>query len=184
MLLSLPLIHIWFCFRLHFCIVVTVTTRHRYEKVPQVSLVYFLYMMKRSLVEGENNILTNVDISFNNAAFNPVSFQFPHLNEETLHPLPRPQWGIDVYHFLLCDTAWYLICCLILFLKVLSFKETLASYQSVYYVGTIVPIVCLLLGNVIKPARKPKAQKAEWGTYTRVIVTQKDGEASTTITTA
>jgi lysophospholipid acyltransferase len=45
--------------------------------------------------------------------------------------------------------------------QVLSFKETLASYQSVYYVGTIVPIVCLLLGNVIKPARKPKAQKAQ-----------------------
>ncbi|XP_062222458.1 lysophospholipid acyltransferase 1-like [Phragmites australis] len=47
--------------------------------------------------------------------------------------------------------------------QVLSFKETLASYQSVYYVGTIVPIVCVLLGYVIKPARplKPKTRKAE-----------------------
>lgn len=51
-------------------------------------------------------------------------------------------------------------------LKVLSFQETLASYKSVYYVGTIVPILCVLLGYVIKPARpvKPKARKAEWGT--------------------
>ena len=49
------------------------------------------------------------------------------------------------------------------FLKVLSFQETLASYKSVYYVGTIVPILCVLLGYVIKPARpvKPKARKAE-----------------------
>ncbi|BAS80270.1 Os02g0676000, partial [Oryza sativa Japonica Group] len=47
--------------------------------------------------------------------------------------------------------------------QVLSFKETLASYQSVYYIGTIVPIVVVLLGYVIKPARpvKPKARKAE-----------------------
>ncbi|KAG8071836.1 hypothetical protein GUJ93_ZPchr0006g45571 [Zizania palustris] len=47
--------------------------------------------------------------------------------------------------------------------QVLSFQETLASYQSVYYVGTIVPIVFVLLGYVIKPARpvKPKARKAE-----------------------
>ena len=170
MLLSLPLIHIWFCFRLHFC----------------TGIFGYIFPLDDGMIvsRGGQQLLTNVDISLNNAAFNLVSFQFPHLNEEISHPLPRPQWGIDVYHFLLCTTAWYLICCLILFLKVLSFKETLASYQSVYYVGTIVPIVCLLLGNVIKPARKPKAQKAEWGTYTRVIVTQKDGEASTTITTA
>lgn len=49
------------------------------------------------------------------------------------------------------------------FLQVLSLKETLASYQSVYYIGTIVPIVVVLLGYVIKPARpvKPKARKAE-----------------------
>jgi lysophospholipid acyltransferase len=48
-------------------------------------------------------------------------------------------------------------------MKVLSFKETLASYQSVYYVGTSIPIVCLVLGSVIKPARpvKPKTRKAE-----------------------
>lgn len=47
--------------------------------------------------------------------------------------------------------------------QVLSFQETLASYKSVYYVGTIVPILCVLLGYVIKPARpvKPKARKAE-----------------------
>jgi lysophospholipid acyltransferase len=48
-------------------------------------------------------------------------------------------------------------------MKVLSFKETLASYQSVYYAGTIIPIVCLVLGSLMKPARpvKPKARKAE-----------------------
>ncbi|KAM0900789.1 hypothetical protein ACQ4PT_020408 [Festuca glaucescens] len=47
--------------------------------------------------------------------------------------------------------------------QVLSLEETLASFKSVYYVGTIVPILCVLLGYVIKPARsaKPKARKAE-----------------------
>ncbi|KAJ4800284.1 Lysophospholipid acyltransferase [Rhynchospora pubera] len=46
---------------------------------------------------------------------------------------------------------------------VLSLEETLASYRSVYFVGTIIPIVFLILGNIIKPARpvKPKARKAE-----------------------
>ncbi|KAJ3680127.1 hypothetical protein LUZ60_016405 [Juncus effusus] len=46
---------------------------------------------------------------------------------------------------------------------VLSLEETLASYKSVYFVGTIVPIVFFILGNIIKPARpvKPKARKAE-----------------------
>jgi lysophospholipid acyltransferase len=46
---------------------------------------------------------------------------------------------------------------------VLSLEETLASYRSVHFVGTIIPIVFLFLGNIIKPARpvKPKARKAE-----------------------
>ncbi|KAI5655560.1 hypothetical protein M9H77_32747 [Catharanthus roseus] len=42
---------------------------------------------------------------------------------------------------------------------VLSLRETLASYGSVYYVGTIIPIVLIILGNVIKPA-KPARSKA------------------------
>eukprot|EP00268_Persea_americana_P027047 TRINITY_DN26559_c0_g1_i1.p1 TRINITY_DN26559_c0_g1~~TRINITY_DN26559_c0_g1_i1.p1 ORF type:complete len:466 (+),score=54.38 TRINITY_DN26559_c0_g1_i1:135-1532(+) len=42
---------------------------------------------------------------------------------------------------------------------VLSMHETLASYGSVYYIGTIVPIIVILLGYVIKPA-KPARSKA------------------------
>ncbi|KAF9689385.1 hypothetical protein SADUNF_Sadunf01G0086800 [Salix dunnii] len=42
---------------------------------------------------------------------------------------------------------------------VLTLQETLALYGSVYYIGTIVPIVLILLGNVIKPA-KPSRSKA------------------------
>ncbi|KAJ6797287.1 lysophospholipid acyltransferase 1-like [Iris pallida] len=46
---------------------------------------------------------------------------------------------------------------------VLSMKETLASYQSVYFVGSILPIIVILLGYVIKPARpvRPKVQKSQ-----------------------
>ncbi|CAD5175288.1 unnamed protein product [Musa acuminata subsp. malaccensis] len=40
---------------------------------------------------------------------------------------------------------------------VLSLKETLAAYQSVYFVGTIVPIIFILLGYVIKPARPARS---------------------------
>nr|GMD98190.1 lysophospholipid acyltransferase 1-like [Ipomoea batatas] len=42
---------------------------------------------------------------------------------------------------------------------VLSLHETLAAYGSVYYVGTIVPVVLIMLGNIIKPA-KPARSKA------------------------
>ncbi|RWR80758.1 hypothetical protein CKAN_00941500 [Cinnamomum micranthum f. kanehirae] len=42
---------------------------------------------------------------------------------------------------------------------VLSMHETIASYGSVYYIGTIVPIIVILLGYVIKPA-KPARSKA------------------------
>ncbi|KAK4349665.1 hypothetical protein RND71_032420 [Anisodus tanguticus] len=46
---------------------------------------------------------------------------------------------------------------------VLSLHETLTSYGSVYYIGTIIPIVLILLGKVIKPARlaRSKARKEE-----------------------
>ncbi|MQM04259.1 hypothetical protein Taro_037055 [Colocasia esculenta] len=43
---------------------------------------------------------------------------------------------------------------------VLSMHETLAAYQSVHFVGTIVPIVLIFTGNIIKPA-KPVRPKAE-----------------------
>ncbi|KAG6788373.1 hypothetical protein POTOM_004438 [Populus tomentosa] len=42
---------------------------------------------------------------------------------------------------------------------VLTLQETLALYGSVYYIGTIAPIVLILLGNMIKPA-KPSRSKA------------------------
>ncbi|KAG6467948.1 lysophospholipid acyltransferase 1-like [Zingiber officinale] len=46
---------------------------------------------------------------------------------------------------------------------VLSLKETLASYQSVYFVGTIVPVAVILLSYVIKPPRpaRSKIQKSQ-----------------------
>ncbi|XP_062146331.1 lysophospholipid acyltransferase 1-like [Alnus glutinosa] len=42
---------------------------------------------------------------------------------------------------------------------VLSLHETLASYGSVYFIGTILPIVLILLGYIIRPA-KPVRSKA------------------------
>ncbi|KAK1589114.1 hypothetical protein Q3G72_030605 [Acer saccharum] len=46
---------------------------------------------------------------------------------------------------------------------VLSLHETIASYGSVYYIGTVIPIVLILLSYVIKPAKpaRSKAQKAQ-----------------------
>jgi len=44
---------------------------------------------------------------------------------------------------------------------VLSLHETLASYGSVYYIGTILPIVLILLGKIIKPARPVKKVRKE-----------------------
>ncbi|XP_077234671.1 lysophospholipid acyltransferase 1-like [Tasmannia lanceolata] len=43
---------------------------------------------------------------------------------------------------------------------VLSMHETLASYGSVYYVGTVVPILLILLSYVIKPAKRSSSSKA------------------------
>ena len=52
---------------------------------------------------------------------------------------------------------------LLTILKVLSFKETLTAYRSVHFVGTIVPIILILLGKIIKPARpvRPKVHKTQ-----------------------
>lgn len=46
---------------------------------------------------------------------------------------------------------------------VLSLHETIAAYGSVYYIGTILPILSILLGYVIKPARsaRSKARKEQ-----------------------
>ncbi|XP_075086564.1 lysophospholipid acyltransferase 1 [Nicotiana tabacum] len=46
---------------------------------------------------------------------------------------------------------------------VLSLHETLTSYGSVYYIGTIIPMVLILLGKAIKPAKpaRSKAKKEE-----------------------
>ncbi|KAJ4713014.1 lysophospholipid acyltransferase 1-like [Melia azedarach] len=41
---------------------------------------------------------------------------------------------------------------------VLSMHETIASYRSVSYIGTILPIVLILLGYVIKPARPVRSK--------------------------
>ncbi|XP_074282084.1 lysophospholipid acyltransferase 1-like isoform X2 [Silene latifolia] len=46
---------------------------------------------------------------------------------------------------------------------VLSLHETLAAYGSVYYVGTIIPIIVLVFGSIVKPPRptRSKPQKKE-----------------------
>ncbi|XP_062029680.1 lysophospholipid acyltransferase 1-like [Rosa rugosa] len=44
---------------------------------------------------------------------------------------------------------------------VLSLRETLASYGSVYYIGTVLPFVLILLGKIIKPARPVKKVRKE-----------------------
>lgn len=46
---------------------------------------------------------------------------------------------------------------------VLSLHETIASYGSVYYIGTIIPIILIFLGSVVpvKPARSSKARKEQ-----------------------
>ncbi|XP_065875738.1 lysophospholipid acyltransferase 1-like [Euphorbia lathyris] len=46
---------------------------------------------------------------------------------------------------------------------VLSLHETITAYGSVYYIGTVLPIVLILLGHIIKPAKpaRSKARKAE-----------------------
>ncbi|CAA0820529.1 Lysophospholipid acyltransferase 1 [Striga hermonthica] len=41
---------------------------------------------------------------------------------------------------------------------VLSLHETLTAYRSVYYIGTIIPVVLILLGKVIKPARPARSK--------------------------
>ncbi|QHN95220.1 Lysophospholipid acyltransferase [Arachis hypogaea] len=54
---------------------------------------------------------------------------------------------------------------------VLNLHETLAAFGRVYYIGTILPILMILLGKVIKP-RKParsKAQKEQWGRHCNSI---------------
>ncbi|XP_019419394.1 PREDICTED: lysophospholipid acyltransferase 1-like isoform X2 [Lupinus angustifolius] len=46
---------------------------------------------------------------------------------------------------------------------VLSLHETIASYGSVYYIGNIVPVVLILLGNVVKLGKlvRSKARKVK-----------------------
>ncbi|KAL1371833.1 hypothetical protein AAHE18_01G160500 [Arachis hypogaea] len=54
---------------------------------------------------------------------------------------------------------------------VLNLHETLAAFGRVYYIGTILPILMILLGKVIKlkrPARS-KAQKEQWGRHCNSI---------------
>ncbi|KAL3647212.1 Lysophosphatidylcholine acyltransferase 1 [Castilleja foliolosa] len=41
---------------------------------------------------------------------------------------------------------------------VLSLHETLTAYGSVYYIGTIIPVALILLGNIIKPTRPAKSK--------------------------
>lgn len=48
-------------------------------------------------------------------------------------------------------------------LQVLSLHETLTASRSVYYIGTIIPVVLLILGSVVKPPSRSKLQKkAQW----------------------
>jgi lysophospholipid acyltransferase len=42
---------------------------------------------------------------------------------------------------------------------VLSLHETVIAYGSVYYIGTIVPIIMIFLGSLMKPARPARSSK-------------------------
>jgi lysophospholipid acyltransferase len=47
---------------------------------------------------------------------------------------------------------------------VLDFVETIAVYRSVYFIGTFIPVLIMILGQVIKAprtARKPRVKKEE-----------------------
>ncbi|KAH8975649.1 hypothetical protein BDL97_01G169500 [Sphagnum fallax] len=47
---------------------------------------------------------------------------------------------------------------------VLDFVDTIAVYRSVYFIGTLIPVLIMILGQVIKPprtARKPRVKKEE-----------------------
>lgn len=61
--------------------------------------------------------------------------------------------------------------------QVLSLHETLVAYGSVNFIGTIVPIVVILLGYVIKPARpsRSKARKEQW-VETTVLASHWNGQ--------
>lgn len=78
-------------------------------------------------------------------------------------------WTYSIQMHMYMNTCYFLMllsCLMHLFctVQVLSLHETLASYGSVYYIGTILPIVLILLGKIIKPARPvKKARKEEWG---------------------
>lgn len=37
--------------------------------------------------------------------------------------------------------------------QLLSFRDTIAAYRSVYYIGTVVPIIVILLGKAFPPPR-------------------------------
>ncbi|KAL1345597.1 hypothetical protein AAHE18_08G129500 [Arachis hypogaea] len=54
---------------------------------------------------------------------------------------------------------------------VLNLHETLAAFGRVYYIGTILPILMILLGKVIKSRRpaRSKAQKEQWGRHCNSI---------------
>lgn len=56
------------------------------------------------------------------------------------------------------------IFCSLMMIQVLSLHETISSYASVYYIGTVLPIAMILLSYVIKPARSSKSnpRKLEW----------------------
>jgi hypothetical protein len=44
------------------------------------------------------------------------------------------------------------------FVQLLSFKDTFEAYRSVYFVGTVVPIIVILVGMAFPPPR-PRSKK-------------------------
>lgn len=50
-----------------------------------------------------------------------------------------------------------------MFVQVLSLHETLISYGSVYYIGTVIPILVILFGKMVQPPKpiRSKAKKEE-----------------------
>ena len=79
-----------------------------------------------------------------------------------------PLFPLLTSHSLSCHSYRFLIWC---FGQVLSLHETLASYGSVYYIGTVIPITLILLSYIIKPApARSKARKDQWVRYESLVL--------------
>jgi hypothetical protein len=50
----------------------------------------------------------------------------------------------------------FLVICVV---QVLNFHETMESYRSLYYIGTVMSLVPIILGSLVKPAKFARVAK-------------------------